>query len=69
MDRMAGHLRQLENLGLFSAAEIKSIVKKRTDHEYVMQRRQLTPEDFYSYLQYEINLDKLRSRRPKKTRL
>jgi len=61
MDRMAGHLRQLESLCLFSAAEIKSIVKKRTDHEYVMQRRQLTPEDFYSYLQYEINLDKLRA--------
>lgn len=35
-------------------------MKKRTDYEYLMKRRQLTPADFYGYLQYELNLDKLR---------
>ena len=35
-------------------------MKKRTDYEYLMRRRQLTPGDFYGYLQYELNLDKLR---------
>ena len=39
---------------------MKSIVKKRTDYEYLLKRRQLTPADFYGYLQYELNLDKLR---------
>lgn len=35
-------------------------MKKRTDYEYLLKRRQLSPGDFYGYLQYELNLDKLR---------
>lgn len=35
-------------------------MKKRTDFEYKIQRRQLTPLDYYGYLQYEIKLDELR---------
>ena len=60
MDRMSSHFRQLEELELFTKDEVRSVVKKRTDFEYVMKRRQLTADDFYVYLQYEINLDKLR---------
>ena len=60
LDRLAHSFRQMEELGIFSSDEVASIVKKRTDHEYVLQRRQQTPGDFYNYLQYEINLEKLR---------
>lgn len=60
MDRLSSHFRQLEELEIFTNTEIRSIVKKRTDFEYVMKRRQLFIEDFYNYIQYEINLDKLR---------
>eukprot|EP00605_Chrysophyceae_sp_TOSAG23-4_P001851 GSChrysophyteH1.ASY1.ANO1.2043.1 assembled CDS len=60
LDRLAHVFRSMEELGLFGADEIASIVKKRTDFEYVLKRRQLSPGDFYNYLQYEINLEKLR---------
>ena len=42
-------------------AEIKMIIKRRRDFEYLIRRRQLVPADYYGYLQYEINLDKLRA--------
>jgi len=60
MDRLAHVFRSMEALGVFSPEEVASIVKKRTDYEYVLKRRQQTPGDYYSYLQYEINLEKLR---------
>jgi len=63
MDRMAGMFKELESLQLFTSDEIKSVIKKRTDHEYVLCRRQLTPQDFYDYLQYEIRLEELRALR------
>ena len=65
MDRMAPTFRILESLGVFSAGEIKHIVSKRTEYEYVLHRRVLTVHDLYLYLQYELNLDKLRIIRSK----
>ncbi len=47
-------------------AEVKSIIKKRTDFEYTLKRRQLETADFSAYLQYEINLDKLHISRTKR---
>jgi hypothetical protein len=60
LDRLAHTFRAMETLAIFNGDEIASIVKKRTDFEYVLKRRQLTPGDFYNYIQYEINLEKLR---------
>ena len=60
---MSGLFRQLRELEIFTPDEVGAIVKRRTDFEYVMKRRQLFIEDFYGYLQYEINLDKLRALR------
>jgi U3 small nucleolar RNA-associated protein 6 len=60
MDRMAMLFRQLSDLEIFTVDEVKSIIKRRTDDEYLIQRRQLTEADYYTYLQYEINLEKLR---------
>lgn len=56
-------LEQLERIGLFSRAEIKSIIKKASDLEYKIQRRSLFKEDFINYVQYEINLLELIQRR------
>eukprot|EP01041_Mallomonas_annulata_P004205 gene4205-8365_t len=60
LDRMAPMFRQLVQNEIFTSDEVQKVIKKRTDHEYVLRRRQLTIADFYNYLQYEINLDKLR---------
>lgn len=43
--------------------EVKSIVKKRTDFEYILKRRELEPSDYYGYITYELNLDTLRDLR------
>lgn len=66
MDRMASAFRQMEEHEVFSAAEVKSVMKKRTDFEYVLKRRQLTVGDFYKYLEYEVNLEKLMTLRCEK---
>ena len=46
---------------------MKSIVKKVTDSEYVLKRRQLDISDFQVYLRYTINLDKLLAARIKRS--
>jgi hypothetical protein len=53
-------------LYVFSQDEVKTIVKKVTDCEYVLKRRQLEVVDFQSYLKYGITLDKLMSARIKR---
>ena len=59
MDRMASTFRQMEEHEVFTSQEVKSVMKKRTDFEYLLKRRQLTVGDFYKYLEYEVNLEKL----------
>lgn len=63
MDRMASTFSKIQDMGIFSPDEVRSIVKRRTDYEYVMMRRQLTEADYYKYLEYETNLNKLRDLR------
>ena len=60
MDRLAHVFRSMEQLEVFSKEEVASVVKKRETFEYTLKRRQMTPGDFYNYIQYEINLEKLR---------
>ena len=67
LDRLAHTFRELEALEIFSAEEVADIVKKRTDYEYLLKRRQLSPGDVYKYVEYEINLEKLRLLRCSKT--
>lgn len=43
--------------------EIKSIIKKRTDLEYSAHKRIAKKSDFLRYIEYEINLDRLRKKR------
>ncbi|RYH30527.1 hypothetical protein EON65_04915 [archaeon] len=46
--------------------EVKAIVKKRTDYEYMMMRFELKVDDLQGYLDYEQNLDRLVEIRMKK---
>ena len=41
-------------------------MKKITDFEYILKRRQLEPNDFLNYMKYMISLDTLRVTRIKK---
>lgn len=59
MDRMAPTFRKMEELGVFSDEEVRSIVKCTEDYEYILKRRELTLNEYYKYLEYEINLEKL----------
>ena len=60
MERMASTFAKMKEMGIFTEEEIKSIVKKQTDFEYVLMRRQLYEKDFDAYLQYELKLNQLR---------
>ncbi|KAI8082717.1 U3 small nucleolar RNA-associated protein 6-domain-containing protein [Halteromyces radiatus] len=66
MERMVPELEELEKKGYFSDVEIKSIVKKRTNFEYAMNRRIAKKIDFLRSIEYEINLEALRKKRKKR---
>ncbi|CAO3598440.1 unnamed protein product [Absidia cylindrospora] len=63
MERMLPELEELERKGYFSDVEIKSIIKKRTNQEYAMNRRIGKRIDFLRSIEYEINLEALRKKR------
>lgn len=59
-------LEQMKQIGLFSVAEIKKIVKKRKAYEYLLRRRTKTKEDYLKYIQYEIFVLSLIAKRRKR---
>ena len=59
MDKSSTTFQLLVELKLFSDEEIRGIVKRRTDFEYVLRRNELKPQNYYTYLQFELNLDNL----------
>ena len=54
LDRMATTFRSIEDLEIFTSEEVRSIIKRRTDYEYILMRRVLKTADFYEYLHYEV---------------
>ena len=52
--------------GLFTKPEINKIMKKRTDFEHRLASRGSTINDYIRYIEYENNVDKLRSKRVKR---
>ncbi|KAJ3218507.1 U3 snoRNP protein [Dinochytrium kinnereticum] len=66
LERMLPELEDLEKRGVFSAGEIKAIVKKRTAHEYSIHRRVSRRSDYIRYIEYEKNLELLRRKRKKR---
>ncbi|KAH6823502.1 U3 small nucleolar RNA-associated-like protein [Perilla frutescens var. hirtella] len=65
LERMLDELDDLERRGLFSRREIAEIVKKRRKFEYRLKRPSPLKEDFLVYIDYEKQLDALRSLRKK----
>ncbi|KAJ2076444.1 U3 snoRNP protein [Coemansia sp. RSA 988] len=63
LEQMVDELEDLEKRGLFSKAELKTIVKKRTKFEYALRRRRVNRAAFLQYIEYEINVDALRRQR------
>eukprot|EP00842_Homolaphlyctis_polyrhiza_P000334 jgi/Hompol1/1300/HPOL_004631-RA len=78
LERMLPELSDLAERGIFTKrgvliclnrhpailqAEIKAIVKRRTDLEYAIHRRVCKRADFLAYIEYESNLEKLRRKR------
>ncbi|KAJ2807420.1 U3 snoRNP protein [Coemansia guatemalensis] len=63
LEQMVDELEDLEQRGLFSKAELKTIVKKRTKYEYALRRRRVNRAAFLQYIEYEINVDALRRQR------
>ena len=59
IDGMAKPLREVEEMEIFQPNEIRSIVKQRTDREYILMRRKLEPRNFADYIEYERKLEKL----------
>jgi U3 small nucleolar RNA-associated protein 6 len=68
LEYMIPELRDLEERGIFNEIEIKSIVKRRTDFEYKLKRRISRKEDFLRYIEYEMNLERLRIKRKERTK-
>ncbi|KAL1920616.1 uncharacterized protein VTP21DRAFT_993 [Calcarisporiella thermophila] len=63
LEQMVPELEDLENKGIFSKAEVKSIVKRRTKFEYALKRRISKKIDYLRYVEYEMNLEALRKKR------
>jgi len=64
LEQSVPELQELSRKKIFTAAEIASIAKKRSDFEHkVNTSRESTPEAFARYAQYEMNLETLRRKR------
>eukprot|EP01126_Amoeba_proteus_P063058 TRINITY_DN8648_c0_g2_i5.p1 TRINITY_DN8648_c0_g2~~TRINITY_DN8648_c0_g2_i5.p1 ORF type:complete len:646 (+),score=173.90 TRINITY_DN8648_c0_g2_i5:3-1940(+) len=63
MENMIPELEELMTMGIFTKEEVKVIVEKRRDFEYLIGRKGKELSDFLSYIQYEIRLDLLKKKR------
>ena len=61
--QMLAELKDLGEKGLFSSAEIKHILKKRTAFEMALVRRIPNKNDYLRYAAYEMGLEALRRKR------
>lgn len=60
---MLAELKDLGEKGLFSPAEIKQIIQKRTAFETALVRRIPNKNDYLRYAAYEMGLEALRRKR------
>ncbi|KAI9218750.1 U3 small nucleolar RNA-associated protein 6-domain-containing protein [Blastocladiella britannica] len=63
LEGMVPELKDARRKQLFTAIEVKSIVKRRTAFEYALKRRGAILSDFLQYIDYEWQLEKLRRKR------
>ncbi|CAG8461335.1 10171_t:CDS:10 [Ambispora gerdemannii] len=69
LEQMVPELEDLEQKKIFTKAEIKVIIKRRTTFEYSLKRIQPQKMDFLRYIEYEMNLEQLRIKRRKRTNI
>ena len=63
LERMLPELEDLENRELFTREEIKEIVRKRRDFEYLLKRHSTLKVDYLRYVEYETQLEEFRRSR------
>ena len=66
LEQSVPELKEYERKGLFSAEEITSVARKRSDFEHKINARGSTPADYARYAEFEINVDALRRKRVKR---
>ena len=63
LDRLAETFQMMRDAEVFNDQEVRSVVKKITDFEYMMARTQLELSDIQRYLQYVLQLFELQNLR------
>ena len=63
MEEMIPELEDLDRRGFFSKDEIRQIVKKRQEFEYLLKRRATLKADYLRYVEYEMRVEALRRHR------
>lgn len=63
LERAVPQLREFEAKGIFTADEIRSLVRKRTDFEHLVLSPGNKPSDWLNYAAWEKSLEKLRAKR------
>jgi len=66
LDSMVLDLKDLFDKGIFTESEIKAIVDRRRQSEYLLRRKKARKVDFLRYAEAEMNLERLRSIRQAK---
>ncbi|KAK3385071.1 U3 small nucleolar RNA-associated protein 6-domain-containing protein [Podospora didyma] len=69
LERAAPQLREFEEKEIFNKDEIRSLVNKRSDFEHLVLGPRTKPNDFLSYVEWELSLDRLRAKRCQRLRL
>lgn len=65
-EQMLSELKDLQQKRIFSPAEVREILRKRSTFETALIRRVPRKRDFLEYIEYEMNLERLRRMRVKK---
>ncbi|KAL6253286.1 U3 snoRNP protein [Rhinocladiella similis] len=66
LEQSVPELKEYERKNIFSADEIISITRKRSDFEHKINARGPTPSDYARYAEFEINVEALRRKRVKR---
>ncbi|KAK6636837.1 hypothetical protein RUM43_010500 [Polyplax serrata] len=66
-EEWVSELESLEKIQLFEPKEIKSLVTKRREFEYKIERRSKSKEDFLRYIQFEVDFLRIINARREKT--
>ena len=66
LEQSVPELKELEKKKVFTPEEISSIARKRSDFEHKINARGSSGQDYASYAEFEINVDRLRQKRVKR---